>query len=70
VYKPRLKSIINRSLNYGREKIDAFLSGINKNKSAKVLDIGAEHADDLLTVKQYNPYSELNGIEIYEPYAE
>jgi SAM-dependent methyltransferase len=70
MYKPKLKSIIDRNLNYGRNHINAFLRNSNKQGLIKVLDVGAGHGDDLLTVRKYNANAELNGVEIYDPYAE
>lgn len=67
--KPRLNSIIDRSLNYGRDQIEKFFSEIVKDNFQIVLDIGAGHGDDLLIAKKYNEKAELHGIEVYEPYA-
>jgi len=67
--KPRLNSIIDRSLNYGRHQIGKFFSELSSGNKQIVLDIGAGHGDDLLIAKKYNENAELHGIEVYEPYA-
>jgi ubiquinone/menaquinone biosynthesis C-methylase UbiE len=70
MYKLKLNKIIDRSLNYGRDRISEFVSCIDNKGHKRILDIGAGHGDDLLIVKKFNPHAECNGIEIYEPYAE
>lgn len=67
--KSRLNSIIDRSLNYGRHKIENYFSELSQNNFQTVLDIGAGHGDDLLIAKKFNPKANLYGIEVYETYA-
>ena len=67
-YKPQLDSMIDRSLNYGRDQIKKFITKALINKHNKILDIGAGKGHDLLNSRVVDPSAELHGIEIYEPY--
>ena len=60
--------MIDRSLNYGRDSIAAFLRQTDPLNT--VLDIGAGLGTDLLAAKSCNPNAELIAIESYEPNVE
>lgn len=69
-YKPQFDSIIDRSLNYGRDQIKKFITKALINKNNKILDIGAGRGHDLLNSRAVDPTTELHGIEIYKAYAD
>lgn len=61
-------SIIDRSLNYGRKHIEAFLRLVGPNSLNVVLDIGAGRGSDLLLARSVNPSSKLHALEAYPEY--
>jgi SAM-dependent methyltransferase len=63
----RDRSIIDRSLNYGRHHIRNFLSSARPFQ--KVLDLGAGQGDDLMLARSVNPEAEIHAVEVYPVYA-
>lgn len=60
-------TIIDRSLNYGRDQIRDFLS--LAAPFASVLDMGAGQGDDLAVARLLVPQAEIHAVEVYPVYA-
>lgn len=58
--------MIDRSLNYGRDSIRRFLTGITPCQV--IIDLGAGHGDDLSTARAVYPDARLIAIENHPPY--
>jgi SAM-dependent methyltransferase len=65
-----LKGVIDRSLNYGRRNMGAYLRQAAAGRMDVVLDIGAGKGDDLLLARAAHPGAELHAIEVYPPYQD
>jgi SAM-dependent methyltransferase len=59
--------MIDRSLNYGRHHVRAFLRAAGG--PLRVLDVGAGAGDDLLLAREANPRAELHALEIDPAFA-
>lgn len=64
----RLDNMIDRSLNYGRQHVDAFLRFVGQDSMDVVLDIGAGRGSDLLLARSVNPSAKLHALETYTEY--
>ncbi len=60
-----LDTVIDRSLNYGRHLIGAFLGTANQQPMKVVLDIGAGWGNDLLLAREQNASCQLHAIEVH-----
>ena len=65
-----LNGVIDRSLNYGRHLMGAYLVRASAGPMDVVLDIGAGHGDDLLLARRAQPSAALHAIEVFPPYQQ
>lgn len=65
-----LKGVIDRSLNYGRRNMGAYLRLAAAGRMEVVLDIGAGKGDDLLLARAARAEAALHAIEVHPPYQE
>jgi SAM-dependent methyltransferase len=59
--------MIDRSLNYGRQHIAAFLKAASRLDV--VVDLGAGHGTDLALAKMHNESASLHAVECWPPYV-
>jgi SAM-dependent methyltransferase len=63
-----MKTVIDRSLNYGRHHIERFLNLAPGCKA--IVDLGAGHGDDLLLARKAHADAKLHAVEAYPPYIQ